>query len=414
MAEAPSGTGPAKATPLLLALFAIAVLAETTRAPQVNLDLAPLYGAAVLLDQGRLAEAYEADPFDPRYAGPALTEAARTHGYPVKRVLRYMHPPALAAAMLPMAQLDFPEAALLFRVLSLLALSASAFLLGRIAGGGVAHSAVAILALLLSDPIRTTLDLGQTNAFALLLLAGAAVTPLGLVQGILLGLAPHLKTCLIAVPIVLLASRRILAALLAALVFFGVNGLAYVSWPQETKAYFSSMQDLSGLQFIWPDQQSLAAQVARIERGFVEADLAAWRDEAVSSQLTGPVGIAWAALVTGIACIVAFSKRPDAHSAMALGVPIGLLASPVLHTHYGVFLAVPAAWVAGRGRMDLCAWLVLGGILLACLPLHRGEVPFLLHYMGGGFLHWAFVVRMLIATAMVTCGVALGLRPDSR
>jgi len=401
-----TGGGGRGTTALLVAAIVVAVGIEAVRAPEVHIDLAPLYAAAVLFDQGRVAEAYDLDPSDARYGGAALTGAARARGYPVKRVLRYLHPPAVAAALVPLTLLDFPEAALAFRLASLLALAVAAALLGRLAGGGAGRAAFALLAMLLADPVRMTLDLGQTNALVLLLVAAGVLARFEVLAGAAVGLAGVLKTYVLAVPVVMLAAGRWKGAVAAAVALAAVHGAALAVSPDGTGAYADMARDLSGMQFLWPDQQSAAAQVSRVETGFEEADLASWRDSAVPAGTGGPVAVGWAVVVLGGAALLAWRRKPDLPAAGALGIVSGMLASPVLHTHYPVLLAVPAAWMAGRGRADAPAWILVAGLALAALPLHRGEAPFLLHYLSGTGVHWAFVTRTLAGVALAFAGVA--------
>lgn len=391
---------------LLAAVLVVSLAAESARAPEVHLDLAPLYGAGLLFEQGRLAEAYEVDGSDQRFAGSALTDAARARGYPVRRVLRFLHPPALAAAASILAPLDFPEAALVFRGLSLLALAVAAALLARAAKGGPTHAAFIVLALLLAHPVRTTLDLGQTNLMVLALVALATAVRSEPAAGIALGLASVLKTYVLGAPVVLVVSGRFRAAAAAAVVFGAAHGIAFAADPEGTAAYAGMLRELSGWQFLWPDQQSAAAQVARVESGFDASDLSGWTDRAVPAGAAGAAGAAWAVAVLGSAVLLAIRRKPDLPSATALGVAAGVLASPVLHTHYPVVLAVPAAWLAGRGRHLPAALLIAGGIALAALPLRRGEADFLLHYIPGRLTAWFFVTRALLAAALVFAGTA--------
>ncbi len=388
--------------------------AEMVRAPTVHLDFAPLYGAALLAGEGRLAEAYAVDPAVGKRAGATLTEAARERRYPLPHCLRYLHPPALVALALPLTGVDFPVAAYLFRALSLAALVAAALGLARIAGTNGAGGALAVVLLLVFDPVRMTLDLGQTNLFVMALLVAGIASRRALPAGLAIGLACLFKTYALAVPLAWLAAggewrRRGVFAFLALAV---AHATAYLAWPEATFAYLDMMRDLSTRQFLWPEQQSVAAQVARLETGFSARDVSEWVERVAPAGLAARLAPVFAAaVVLGLAGWVR-RRRLDGGAALVLAVPAGLLASPVLHSHYGAVLAIPAAWLARNAGGTLARGLGLAGVGLQALPLHSDEARAWVPLFEGAGAHWVFVTCRLAGVALVLAGVvAATLRP---
>ncbi len=405
----------------LVGVAVILLAAEAARAPSVHLDFAPLYGAALLAREGRLDEAYAVDPVVGKRAGLALTEAVRARRYPLRHCLRYLHPPALAALGVPLTVVDFPVAATVFRALSLAALVAAAFGLARLAegripgGDGRTGAALAVVLLLAFDPVRMTLDLGQTNLFVLALLLAGLHSRGTWLAGVAVGVACLFKTYALAVPMAWLAAggewrRRGVLAILALAV---AHAAAYLAWPEATFAYLDMMDDLSTQQFLWPEQQSLAAQVARLQTGFSDRDVSEWVEN------VAPAGVAehlapglWVVVLVGAGVWVRW-RRLDGDAALALAVPAGLLASPVLHSHYGAVLVIPAAWLARKASGGPAAWLGLAGIGLQALPLHSDEARAWVPLFEGAGVHWVFVTYRLAGVVLVLAALLVATRRDT-
>jgi hypothetical protein len=157
----------------------------------------------------------------------------------------------------------------------------------------------------------------------------------------------------------------------------------------------------------------VASQVTRVETGFGEADVAGWSDRAAPAGLGGVVAPVWAAIMVVSAFTLAWRKRPEPMSVGVLGLCAGLVASPVLHTHYTLMLAVPVAWIARRGLLDAAAWMVAAGVALAALPMHQAEAAYWFRYLPGIGLYWLFVTHGLAAVMLATAGVAIGVIRDS-
>lgn len=402
----------------LVGVAVVLLAAEATRAPSVHLDFAPLYGAALLARDGRLDKAYAVDPVVGKRAGPALTEAVRARRYPLRHCLRYLHPPALAALGVPLTVLDFPIAATVFRALSLAALVAAALGFARLSGGripggdGRTVGALAVVLLLAFDPVRMTLDLGQTNLFVLALLLAGLRSRGAWLAGVAVGVACLFKTYALAVPLAWFAAggewrRRGVFALLT----LGVaHAAAYLAWSEATFAYLDMMNDLSKYQFLWPEQQSLAAQVARLQNGFSARDVSEWVEDVALAGVAEYLAPGfWVVVLAGTAGWVRW-RRLEGEAALALAVPAGLLASPVLHSHYGAVLAVPAVWLARRAPGGPAVWLGLAGMGLQALPLHSDEARAWVPLFEGTGVHWVFVTYRLVAVALVLAAMLVATR----
>ncbi len=398
------------------AVAGILLAAEMVRAPTVHLDLAPLYGAALLAREGRLDEAYAVDPEVGKRAGSALTEAVHARAYPLRDCRRYLHPPALAALTLPLTTADFPVAAYLFRSLSLGALVASALGLSRLAGAGRGGGAIAVVILLAFDPVRMTLDLGQTNLFVMALLcAGVLVRP-ALPAGIAIGLACLFKTFAMAVPLawLVLGGEWRRRAVFAFLTLAIAHATAYLAWPEATFSYLDMMRALSGQQFLWPEQQSLAALATRIDTGFSAQDVSGWVEKVAPAGVGAALAPAFAAAVMVGAAAWARWRRLDGCAAASLALPAGLLASPVLHSHYGTVLAISAAWLVRHAKASPAGWLGLAGLTLQAMPLHAEEARAWLPLFEDAGAHWVFVTYRLVGVALVFAAVVWATRAGSR
>ena len=408
----------------IVALAAIALAAEMVRAPTVHLDFAPLYGAALLAGAGRLDEAYAVDPTVRKRAAVALTDAVHARGYPMRHCLRYLHAPALAALVWPLTAFDFPWAAYLFRALSLAALAIAAFLLAReydradgppvsrsrnvdAASAGLPGAALACLVLLGFDPVRMTLDLGQTNLFVLVLLLVGIAGRRPLYAGIALAVAGLFKTHALLVPLVWLFCGREARwrAFVAFVAWAGAHAIAYLAWPDATFAYLDMLRDLSAQQFLWPEQQSVAALLARIATGFSAEDVSNWVERVVPSGSARHSAIAIGVGVSAALVAWVRAARLDARAAAALAIPAALFASPVLHSHYGVVLVIPVVWLAREVRSGPAFWLGISGLALQALPLHSDEAKAFVPVLADLGAHWWFVTYRLAGVALVLAGV---------
>jgi len=406
-------TGPVCWRTLLFVLAGLLFATEMLRAPSVHQDFVPLYAASVLAAQGRLEDAYATDPEKLKRAGQALTATAHERGYPIRHVSRFLHPPALAGLTIPFTALDFPAAAYLFRTLSLLALAASAFLLLKLAGRDVRDGvgAVVFAGLLLFDPARMTLDLGQTNNFVLMLvlIALSSRSPTG--AGLALGLAALFKTFVLAVPGIWMVAgsndgtRK--AAIIAFLSLAAIHSGAYLLWPDGSFMWMDMLSGLSGFQFLWPEQQSMASQVLRAYHGFSASDVINWTHTMSPVAETGHFPQVWAIVIATSAAGLALWQRPDRVSGAVLGLTAGMLASPVMHSHYGLMLAVPAAWVMSRGTPGVGAWLCLAGFGLQVAPLHSDEGAFWIPLTDGLGTHWVFAAYRLAGVALAFAGAVM-------
>jgi len=399
------------ATWLFPALAALLFVLEMARTPSVHQDFAPLYAASVLASRGQLSEAYVTDPVKLKRAGPGLTEAAHERGYPIRHLSRYLHPPAMAGLFLPLTVLNFPAAAYLFRTLSLLALVAAAFLLARMAGRQLSMGAPVLLGLLFFDPVRMTLDLGQTNLFVLALVLYALQSRNAVRSGVALGLAALFKTFVLAIPCLWLVAggndKARKSGLTGLSVLAGLHATAYLFFPEGTFAWADMLSHLSGWQFLWPEQQSVASQVARVLNDFSADDVIQWTHRTLPLGEAGFFPVAWGLIIGGAAVALAYWKRPDRVASGVLALCAGLLASPVLHSHYGIMLLVAAAWVVQRGRWDLAAGLCLAGIGLQAVPLHSDEGAFWVPLTTGLGTHWVFVTYRLAGIVAGLAGVVL-------
>jgi len=172
------------------------------------------------------------------------------------------------------------------------------------------------------------------------------------------------------------------------------------------------LKSLSAMQFLWPEQQSVAAQAARYLTGFSEQDVAGWTDRAVAAGVATWIGHAWALVVVAIVGVVAFLKRPGPFAMAALALPAGLAASPVLHAHYGLVLVVPAAWILHHRHIGAPGVLVLAGVALQALPLHLAEAGYWSHYVRGDAAAWFFVSHRLVGVLLALAGTTWALLGD--
>lgn len=393
----------------LVALALTLLAADLARAPSVHLDFAPLYGAAVLATEGRLFEAYEADG---KRAGPVLTQAVHNRGYPLRHCLRYLHPPALAYLFSPFVMLDFPFAATLFRALSLTVLALTAMMLARMAAWGGTGFAFLVLFLLCFDPIRMTLELGQTNTFVLALVCVALLARRNVLAGLAIGLALVVKTyaMMLVVAWLSIGGAWRSRALWAALALSVIHASAYLMDPKATFAYINMLSKLSQSQFLWPEQQSFAALLTRIESGFEASQVSGWTEEVAPAGIGGDVAPVFALLVAVTVFFWAWRKRPDGVAAAALALPAGLLASPVLHSHYGAILVVSVVWLVANAFGRFGAWLGILGLALQALPLHSDEARAWVPLLSPIGIHWFFVTYRLIGVVMVFLGVLIAIR----
>ena len=260
--------------------------------------------------------------------------------------LHFTYPPFALVALSPLAWAPFAATQFILWALSILALALAVYVVCRRGGwqGGwplVARSVGwASLAVVLVEPVRTTLDYGQINT----LLLGLVVVDLLVMpkahRGWLVGLAAAIKvTPLIFVGMPLLERDwKAVARSLGAVA--GTTGLTWLFWPDATKTYWAhdlfaakrvgniasaGNQSLSGMLHRWPFPSDGQAGILLVLCG--------------------------TAVLTGFYVAhrrLSYGDRAAAMLALAL---VGLLISPISWTHHWVWVAlIPPLLLTDGGR----------------------------------------------------------------
>jgi hypothetical protein len=297
------------------------------------------------------------------------------------------HPPTTVLLVTPLAALDYPDAVLVWNLLSLAALGASLWIvLRQLRIGCSAWSLLPILSLLLlCAPLRHHTHLGQFSLLLLLLLTGtwaAARTGRMGWAGVLLGLATAVKLFPVFLFLYFVTRRQgkaVLTGLLTLALLTGATlaatgpaaGLTYVeevlpslrqyhsSWHNMSLAgYFNRLFD----PYVPPPASHSSLHVAGEETRAPEEDVDG-ATEVVDRMEVYPTVPLWqnpllakagivlsCSVVTGLCGWASWRSRSLAQSdrAFALTLVGMLLVSPITWDHYLLILLVPwvLAWVA--------------------------------------------------------------------
>src|SRR5262249_20004743 len=140
------------------------------------------------------------------------------------------HPPSSVLLALPLAALDYPDAFLVWSLLSLAALGVSAWLVARQLSLPILPETVAALIalLLVCTPFRAQMGEGQMNLILLLLIVGAWAADRSGRQtpaGVLLGVAVAIKLFPAFLALYFLVQRRWRVLAAAALSFAAIIGV---------------------------------------------------------------------------------------------------------------------------------------------------------------------------------------------
>jgi len=262
------------------------------------------------------------------------------------RHLHFTYPPFALVALSPLAWAPFAATQIMLWALSIFALALAVYVVCRRGGwpGGWPLAARSIgwasLAVILVEPVRTTLDFGQINT----LLLGLVVVDLLVMpkahSGWLVGLAAAVKvTPLIFVALPLL-ERDWRAVARGLGVVAGTTGLTWLFWPHAAKTYwahdlfaakrvgniaYAGNQSLSGMLHRWPFPSDGQAGVLLVLCG--------------------------AAVLMGFSVAHRCLSRGDRAAAMLALALVGLLISPISWTHHWVWVAlIPPLLLTDGGR----------------------------------------------------------------
>ncbi|HEX5466885.1 MAG TPA: glycosyltransferase 87 family protein [Candidatus Limnocylindrales bacterium] len=315
---------------LSLALAAAGVLLTVLAVPILvgsrgwAFDFKPYLGAAQRISDG--ASPYLAI----NLAGP-YTQGDQYYGYA----------PVFATLLVPLTNLGLDGAALVWLAFNLLFTALGCALLPvrttvRLATFGVTTLSLAFL----SD-----INLGSVNALLLCALVVAWRRPQGLAGGLALALSLSIRPYLATV----LAGRALWRAWrsIAWTVLGGIVLIVLTAVVTGPGAFVDFLRVLGNVRFAGAPHNGALVGVAD------------------AFGLAGPVltVVTVVAIVIALAAIVVAWRIGDPDLTFAVAVGASLLASPVIWDHYLMLLAIPAAFLAERGR-----WWALALPLLAWLP----------------------------------------------
>ena len=282
------------------------------------------------------------------------------------------HPPSSVLLALPLAALDYPDAFLVWSLLSLAALGVSAWLVARQLSLPILPETVAALIalLLVCTPFRAQMGEGQMNLILLLLIVGAWAADRSGRQtpaGVLLGVAVAIKLFPAFLALYFLVQRRWRVLAAAALSFAAIIGVtAAVFGPAVLPTYFNEV-----LPEVW-----------RFRGGWNNVSLVGFwsrlfdvemKPEPVVPLFAAPVlaRLASAASVLGVAAVTVWStlrarNRADSDLAFAIAIVGMLLVTPTAWGHYLVLLLLPLV-VIGMRLPSSIRLQALFALLLACI-----------------------------------------------
>jgi hypothetical protein len=277
------------------------------------------------------------------------------------------HPPASILLALPVAGLSYPNAFLVWNLITLALMGVCLWIvLRQLEYSFTPWCCLPLLVLLLaSSPLRQQFNQGQLNAFLLLLIIGAwaadrAERPW--LSGALLGLAMGLKLFpgfLFLYPLCRGQWRPLVSGALA---FVALNGLALVLFgPQAYLDYAQQVIPHLGIyRDVWLNF-SLNGFWHKLFDSRSGHTIPLWQAPAVAA--VGTL-ISWALVVAVVALLTARARtRPAKDLAFCLTISGMLLVSPITWDHYFLLLALPflVLWQRARhgGFLKLALLLIL-------------------------------------------------------
>jgi Glycosyltransferase family 87 len=240
------------------------------------------------------------------------TTAAHLRTLPPMHIDEYVYPPALAILITPLGLASFATGAVIFTILTILAIAASLYLLEvrdwRCYGVAFA-----------SQPVLDSVAFGAIGPVMLLLVAAAWRWREQTVRaGICIGAAGALKLFLLPTILWLVVTRRFRAATIAAVTasVMIVGGWLMIG--------FAGMREYPGL----------LSTLTQMETSH------SYSTKALASGL----GIPWVVLLAAMAGAAAICiRRADDGALLAGAIGLSLLVTPVVWLHYLVLLIVPVA-----------------------------------------------------------------------
>jgi hypothetical protein len=304
--------------------------------------------------------------------------AARYLGYRPRPgdqpMLQYnAHPPPSVLLVLPLADLDYPEAFQAWSLLSLAALGLSvAVIVRQLPLGLTAWSILPLAALLLlCNPFWQNLNQGQLNLVLLLLCTAAWAADRSdrpTAAGALLGVATAIKLFPGFVFLYFLARRQVRPVIAGAVTFLGVTGLTVaLLGPEAYRDYVTLVLPSLEKYRVWWPNLSLAGFWHKLFNSSGSHIIPLWQSPA----------LAWAGtllsdlVVSGLAAWMAGRSRSRAECDLAFAATLTamLLVSPIAWDHYFTLLFLPLFllwhWLRVLGRPRVPFWVLVTGVWMS-------------------------------------------------
>jgi len=308
-------------------------------------------------------------PFDLNiylWGGRAVTDGLRL--YLVQAHANWFtYPPFAAALFVPLTWLPTVIVVMAWELATVAAFAWACVLALRLARCRPSKAAVAAVvgAGLLLEPVYHTLYLGQVNVFLLaFVLADVWRVARGKRAGVGIGLSAAIKLTPAIFIVLLLLTRRVKDALIAAGTFAACVVIGYLVDPSASRLYWTRLfYDTSRVRVTYISNQSLDAAAARILGGV--SHVGAW---CLAIEII--VG------VLGLAVGTSLARADDWLAAAAVTGMTGLLISPVSWTHHWVWI-MPVLMVLLRGGAASRAAAACGYLLFVLAPMwwtpHPGD-----------------------------------------
>ena len=273
--------------------------------------------------------------------------AAWLHGIPLytsefPSSLPFTYPPVAAVVFSVPAMLPMPVATALLTVAGLVALTVTVLLAAPVRVRGPL-AAVAVVAVCVLEPVRSTLSFGQVNLVLMGLVAVDCLSPrTRYPRGLLVGIAAAVKLTPAIFVLYFLARRQYQAAVTTVVTFVCVTGFGMLVAPANSLAYwYSTIFD--------PDRIGGAAFAT---------------NQTVRAALTrlGLPGGLWLPLVA-VVLLVAWRgarRATEPVVALLLVAAAGLLASPVSWSHHWVWIVPALAVLTTRVAVPVAAVFLVG------------------------------------------------------
>jgi alpha-1,2-mannosyltransferase len=315
--------------------------------------------------------------------------------------LAFTYPPFALLALGPLAAIPAELAKFLWFLISLVAVTASLFIVFKSLRWRTSldlwlvAAALSCAALFIIEPVRSTFDYGQVNAVILVGCLFDTLWPRFRLRGVLVGCAAAIKLTPVIFVLFFAIKRDVKAIVRAAVAFVAATGLAWLVLPGPSHEFWTK--------FVWEPERTgklsypgnLSWDAVSVRIGLSSADTRyLW------------AGLAMVTLVVGVVAASRCVKAGSEVGGVLMVAITGLLVSPVSWSHHWIWMVMIVPLLLSPHELHRNVRVVLVGLLaLVVLAPYWWFAPGWLASVAEAITPiWAFVVLSVTAASAQRSG----------